>query len=318
MAVDWRRIAGWAAPTGDEPAATSMVPPGIPGRSDGDSCPTHDPDGARTLLAEAGYPGRRGLPGDRPCMTGGGSFDAAIVDELKRELGITSATRPWTSSDYYSRLDADPPAMWSLGWVADYPGRNDFLGVLLGRGSTNDYGRWHSTELRCRDRRGRGRHRRGGRDRRLRPGRVDRPRGRAGLADRRTARAGRSRGTACSAPARTASGISGWRGSHGRTDAHGAGTALVVRPRPVAVLAVAGGRACRWPAWCAPPIRRPSGRRTSTRSFGEDIVFTPAGHAEQPARPRRAAGHVRGRARPDVVAVGRRRVGTGAQTLTYT
>ena len=33
---------------------------------------------------------------------------------------------------YFDRLATDPPAMWSLGWVADYPGRNDFLGVLLG------------------------------------------------------------------------------------------------------------------------------------------------------------------------------------------
>ena len=35
--------------------------------------------------------------------------------------------------------------MWSLGWVADYPGANDFLGVLLGTGSTNNYGRWSSS-----------------------------------------------------------------------------------------------------------------------------------------------------------------------------
>ena len=34
--------------------------------------------------------------------------------------------------------------MWALGWVADYPGRNDFLGVLLGTGATNNYGHWSS------------------------------------------------------------------------------------------------------------------------------------------------------------------------------
>jgi ABC-type oligopeptide transport system substrate-binding subunit len=34
--------------------------------------------------------------------------------------------------------------MWTLGWVADYPGANDFLGVLLGTGSSNNYGRWSS------------------------------------------------------------------------------------------------------------------------------------------------------------------------------
>ena len=50
-------------------------------------------------------------------------------------------------TDYYQRLADDPPAMWSLGWVADYPGRNDFLGVLLGTGSTNNYGHWTSAEF---------------------------------------------------------------------------------------------------------------------------------------------------------------------------
>jgi ABC-type oligopeptide transport system substrate-binding subunit len=31
--------------------------------------------------------------------------------------------------------------------VADYPGRNDFLGVLLGTGASNNYGRWSSPEF---------------------------------------------------------------------------------------------------------------------------------------------------------------------------
>ena len=37
--------------------------------------------------------------------------------------------------------------MWFLSWVADYPGRNDFLGVLLGTGSANNYGRWSSPDF---------------------------------------------------------------------------------------------------------------------------------------------------------------------------
>ena len=45
---------------------------------------------------------------------------------------------------YFDRLVTDPPAMWSLAWVADYPGRNDFLGVLLGTGASNNYGGWSS------------------------------------------------------------------------------------------------------------------------------------------------------------------------------
>jgi len=46
---------------------------------------------------------------------------------------------------YFDRLATEPPQMWTLGWVADYPGRNDFLGVLLQTGASNNYGRWSSS-----------------------------------------------------------------------------------------------------------------------------------------------------------------------------
>ena len=49
--------------------------------------------------------------------------------------------------DYFERLDTDAPAMWFLSWVADYPGRNDFLGILLGGGAVNNYGGWTSDEF---------------------------------------------------------------------------------------------------------------------------------------------------------------------------
>jgi ABC-type oligopeptide transport system substrate-binding subunit len=141
-AVDWRRMARLSV---SDPAAvaTSMVPPGIPGRSDRDVVPLYDPEVARALLAEAGYPGGRGFP-EITLLTGGSPYDEAVVLELKRELGVTVRQEVMDFGSYFERLDTDAPAMWNLSWIADYPGRNDFLGVLLGRGSTNNYGRWQS------------------------------------------------------------------------------------------------------------------------------------------------------------------------------
>lgn len=145
MGVDWRRIARLAGSDGSVEVATSMVPPGIPGRSDRDFLPAYDPAKARDLLAQAGYPDGKGFP-ETVLMTFGGGFDGAIIAELKRELGITLQYE--TMGDgYFDRLESDPPQMWSLGWVADYPGRNDFLGVLLATGSTSNYGRWSSSEF---------------------------------------------------------------------------------------------------------------------------------------------------------------------------
>ena len=141
-AVDWRRMVALAGNDGTTQVANSMVPPGIPGRSDKDFLPKYDPADARALLAEAGYPAGAGFP-STTMMTGGTVFDAAVVAEVKRELGITLHAE--TMGDgYFARLASDPPAMWALAWVADYPGRNDFLGVLLGTGASNNYGRWSS------------------------------------------------------------------------------------------------------------------------------------------------------------------------------
>lgn len=144
-AVDWRRIAFLAVADPDG-VATSLVPPGIPGRSDRDVVPAYDPDAARALLAEAGYPGGQGFP-EVTLLTGGSPYDEAVVSEIKRELGITLRSEIMDFGTYFGRLDTDPPQMWQLSWVADYPGRNDFLGVLLGTGATNNYGRWSSPEF---------------------------------------------------------------------------------------------------------------------------------------------------------------------------
>lgn len=144
QAVDWRRIARLGA-SDPSAVATSMVPPGIPGRSDTDFVPVHDPEAARALLADAGFPGGDGFP-VVTLMTGGSQYDEAVVSELERELGIT-VHQETMGDGYFARLATDPPQMWSLGWVADYPGRNDFLGVLLGTGASNNYGRWSSPEF---------------------------------------------------------------------------------------------------------------------------------------------------------------------------
>jgi ABC-type transport system substrate-binding protein len=142
QAVDWRRLAALDEPGSSVPA-TGMVPAGIPGTPEGDYLPPYDPAGARALLAEAGYPDGAAL-GPISFIANGGGYDGAIVAMLEENLGVDIDYATMEFGTYQERLATDPPQLWSLSWVADYPGPNDFLGVLLGTGSTANQGGWSS------------------------------------------------------------------------------------------------------------------------------------------------------------------------------
>ncbi len=139
-AVDWERVVTLSS-TGGTVAADSMVPPGIPGGGDRSWLPAFDPDHARELLADAGFAGGEGLP---IIEFGTGSYPvaAAIAADLERELGMR--VDEVTYDDHLGRIGTAPPNIWITGWIADYVGPNDFLGVLLETGSNDNNGGWSS------------------------------------------------------------------------------------------------------------------------------------------------------------------------------
>jgi oligopeptide transport system substrate-binding protein len=139
MAVDWDRLVVLDDPRAV--VATSLVPAGISGAGEGDFTPVHDPDAARAELAAAGFPGGAGLA-PITMVTGGTGTDEAIAMELERELGLQVNVETMPFGDYNQRLATDPPQIFSIDWIADYPHPNDFLGLLLETGSASNTGRW--------------------------------------------------------------------------------------------------------------------------------------------------------------------------------
>jgi oligopeptide transport system substrate-binding protein len=139
MAVDWRRLALLADP--QAAPATSLLPPGIAGRSDEDFRPSYDPATARRELAAAGYPGGAGFPVVTLSSYGVGQ-PTAVAEELERELGIEVAVETRPFGEHSAILDSDAPPMWTLSWSADYPHAHDFLGLLLRSGSSANAGHW--------------------------------------------------------------------------------------------------------------------------------------------------------------------------------
>jgi len=143
--IDWRRIVALQSNPLESPA-TGMVPVGVAGHSTTDYGPKFDLTTAKSELAAAGFPNGTGFP-KVTLTTTGAALDAAIVRQLHDNLGIDIGYQVMDWTTYNQRLLSDPPAMWQMGWVADYPGANDFLGLLLGSGTTNNFGRWSSADF---------------------------------------------------------------------------------------------------------------------------------------------------------------------------
>ncbi len=142
LAIDRREITEEVLGLGQIPAVT-MVPPGMPGYEAPESGLGFDPELARRLLAEAGYPGGRGL---RELGLIYNTHEMhkkiaeVIADQLRRNLGIRvqAYNQEWQS--YLSSLRAGEYDVARAGWIGDYLDPNTFLDIWLTGGGNNQTG----------------------------------------------------------------------------------------------------------------------------------------------------------------------------------
>ena len=115
------------------PALGGLVPPGMPGHSPGIAL-AYDPDRARRLLAEAGYPRGEGFPAVEACAHWSPVYEPTgqyIVNQWRDILGLQIT---WTRLDwlaYKERLRENMPEIYVMGWVVDYPDPDCFLRVAM-------------------------------------------------------------------------------------------------------------------------------------------------------------------------------------------
>lgn len=140
-AVDRQQIV--ALLKGGQIPTTSWVPKGMPGYEPKIGLP-FDVAKAKKLLAEAGFPNGKGFP-SVTFMFDTRDDNKVIAERLqsmwKENLGVDLRAQNEDWKVYLNRLKTDAPAMYRLGWGADYPDPDNFLNLFTSY-SGNNYTRW--------------------------------------------------------------------------------------------------------------------------------------------------------------------------------
>ena len=129
-----------------EKASYTFIPPGISGYS-ASSGPEFNPDRARRLLAEAGYPEGRGFPEVSvlyPTREDARLVMEAVQDQLKRNLNLHVDLQNMEWKVYLRTLRKDAPPVFRASWGADYPDPETFANVFTSSNGNNNT-RWRSS-----------------------------------------------------------------------------------------------------------------------------------------------------------------------------
>jgi ABC-type transport system substrate-binding protein len=143
LALDRPRLVTNAEGSSGTPAS-SVVPPALWPKGLDDDQET-DLAEARSLLDEAGYAEGTRLGTITVNGSGLGVSPAAAVWE--RELGVTIEIETMQFRDYLQALPVDPPQVFTINWIADYPSPYALYSLLLLPGATSNYGHWNDDEF---------------------------------------------------------------------------------------------------------------------------------------------------------------------------
>ncbi|MEO8245512.1 MAG: peptide ABC transporter substrate-binding protein [Chloroflexota bacterium] len=139
LALDRTRLVELSAGTDARPAG-SVVPPALwPGDTFGEPDPA-DLDAARALLAEAGYASGSAL--GTITVNGTGLDVSPAVAIWEAALGVTIDIEVMDFNDYVGVLRTDPPQVYTINWIADYPSPHALYGLLLQPDAPDNNGRW--------------------------------------------------------------------------------------------------------------------------------------------------------------------------------
>ena len=131
-AIDRERLIRYVLHGLAEPAHYGVLPPGFPGFSSQTLGYRYDPQRARQLLAEAGFPNGRGLP---PLVLHLGASPrtlsvAEAIQQQLAEFGIRLELRQASFPQHLALVREGRAMLWRTNWVADYPDPENFLALF--------------------------------------------------------------------------------------------------------------------------------------------------------------------------------------------
>jgi oligopeptide transport system substrate-binding protein len=113
----------------------TWIPPGFPGYDSAENRFDYNPDAAKQLLADAGFPNGEGLPDIKYTYSSSNPANQAraeyLVQMYKTSLGVDIALDPLESKALVAaRKSRDTyPQMLSAGWCADFPDQWDWISI---------------------------------------------------------------------------------------------------------------------------------------------------------------------------------------------
>ncbi len=134
LALDRETLAGIVLGGYASPALGGFIPPGMPGHSPDIGLP-YDPERARRLLAEAGYPGGRGFSAvEWLCKSHNQALADYLQTQWRENLGLEFKAEVFEWAKLLDHLDShNLPFMYQMGWAPDYHDPDNFLRVSLSR-----------------------------------------------------------------------------------------------------------------------------------------------------------------------------------------
>ncbi len=137
-AIDRERLCTYTLRNSGAPAKYGMVPPGT-GAYHAELVKGYDfqPEKAKQLLKEAGYPNGENFPKITLQLNSGGGRNAQIAEAIQKMLDevlniqVELLTVPW--AQHTEAVESAKAVFWRLGWVADYPEAENFLNLFLSK-----------------------------------------------------------------------------------------------------------------------------------------------------------------------------------------